>query len=102
MFVVILMHEQFANRFYSSPAWKDCRKAYKQSVGGLCERCLKRGVIKAGTQVHHKVVLTPENIDDPSVTLSWGNLELLCYRCHEEEHDHKPKWRTDSAGRVEL
>ena len=107
MFVVILMHEQFANRFYSSEAWKKCRAEFKKSKGKLCESCLAKGIINAGSkenplQVHHKVELTPENIDDPSITLNWDNLELLCDRCHKKEHGHTPKWRTDGAGRVEL
>ena len=102
MFVVILMHDSFANSFYNTYAWRKCKSAYKQKVGGLCERCLKRGLIKPGTQVHHKIRITPENMTDPAVTLSFDNLELLCDRCHEEEHGHQSKWRTDKAGRVEL
>lgn len=35
--------------------------------------------------VHHKIVLTPENINDPEVTLNWEYLELLCLDCHNRE-----------------
>lgn len=95
------MHEQFANQFYSSIAWRRCRTAYKRSKGGLCERCLARGLIRPGTEVHHKHRLSPENINDPSVTLSWDNLELLCGECHDREHGHA-EMRTDEWGHVEL
>ena len=95
------MHEQFANGFYSSTAWRKCREAFRQYRGGLCERCMKRGLITPGTEVHHKVRLTPENIHDPAVTLSWDNLELLCKACHDDEHGHA-EMRTDERGHVAL
>ena len=83
----------FASRFYGSPAWKSCRDAFRKSRGKLCERCLARGIINAGSkenplQVHHKIKLTPDNIDDPSITLNWDNLETLCQDCHAAEHPH--------------
>ena len=67
------MARDFAVRFYNSAAWARCRAAYALSVFGLCERCGE-----AGVEVHHKVYLTPENIDYPPITLGWDNLELLC------------------------
>lgn len=36
--------------------------------------------------VHHKTELTPENINDPEITLGWRNLELLCLECHNKAH----------------
>lgn len=72
----------------------------------VCERCLKRGLIVAGSkerplEVHHKVPLTPENINDPNVTLNWENLELLCKDCHEEERQRTTRrWKVDESGRV--
>ena len=95
------MHDQFAQAFYGSPAWQSCREAYKRSVGGLCERCLARGLIVPGVEVHHKHRLTPENLRDPSITLNWANLELLCKQCHLDEH-RRAEMRTDAGGHVEL
>ena len=89
-----------ADPFYSSEAWKRCRKAYREKVI-LCERCLKRGLAVPGTQVHHKVRITADNMDNPAVTLNWDNLELLCDDCHKAEHG-RSTWRTDKWGRVEL
>ena len=80
------MARDFSVAFYHSKAWKNTRDAYFRSVHGLCERCKKRGVIKSGAIVHHKRHLTPENISDPSVTLNFDNLELLCRECHAIEH----------------
>ena len=89
--------------FYHSGAWADTRAAYRRSVGGLCERCLSKGIITAGYDVHHKVHLTTENVGDPAISLSWDNLELLCRDCHAEEHSRERKgmrYTVDELGRV--
>lgn len=75
-----------AESFYKSRAWRKCKDGYIKSVGGLCERCLKKGLYNPGRIVHHKTYIGPDNINDPSVTLNWDNLELLCRSCHELEH----------------
>lgn len=80
------MARDFAKRFYKSKQWKSARASYVKSVNGLCERCLRNGRYSAGEIVHHKRHLSPSNIDDPSVTLSFENLELLCRDCHAKEH----------------
>lgn len=92
----------FAAVFYHSWAWTTCRRKYKKRVGGLCERCLKRGLIVPGVQVHHKTHLTPGNISNPEITLNFENLELLCDDCHKREHKNEVQWRTDASGHVEL
>lgn len=92
---------EFARRFYKSSAWKKTRAAYASSVGGLCERCARNGLIVPGVIVHHKIYLTPENINDPAVSLNWANLELVCADCHNEEHEGRPKrYTVDELGRV--
>lgn len=91
----------YARSFYLSKAWQDTRKAYAKSVGGLCERCLEKGLYKAGEIVHHKIHITPDNIHDESITLNWDNLELVCRECHSEEHTrHKRRYKVDEYGRV--
>jgi 5-methylcytosine-specific restriction endonuclease McrA len=95
------MAREFAGNFYKTKLWKECRAAYIQSVGGLCERCWAKGLIRHGDTVHHKVPLTPENIHDPAVTLNHDNLELLCRDCHAEEHrSHEQRYTVDEWGRV--
>lgn len=80
--------------FYHSAAWKNTRRNYKQSVGGLCERCLAKGMIVPADIVHHKIPLTDENINDLSISLSWDNLQALCRQCHAEVHDDMYAQRT--------
>ena len=92
--------QKWAESFYKSMAWKECRKAYMKSVGGLCERCLNKGLYVPGEIVHHKIHLTPENISDPDVSCSFDNLELLCRNCHGEEHGRiEKRYRFDEDGR---
>jgi 5-methylcytosine-specific restriction endonuclease McrA len=73
--------QPWAEAFYRSKAWRQCRHAYFTSRHGLCERCGAGGKI-----VHHKIELTPDNINDPNVALNWDNFELLCQDCHNREH----------------
>ena len=77
---------EFAKKFYNSKAWQDCREGYIQSVHGLCERCLEKDKHVPGKIVHHKKILTPENINNPDITLNWDYLELVCQDCHNKEH----------------
>lgn len=86
--------KDYAKTFYKSKQWQQCRLAYLKSVGGLCERCLAKGLIVPGKIVHHKIHLSPENIKNPHISLDWNNLELVCHQCHNEIHDtdlHKNK-----------
>ena len=76
----------WAESFYKSKAWLRCRSAYSKSQFNLCERCKQNNKEVPGKIVHHKIWLTPENINDPQITLSWSNLELLCQDCHNKEH----------------
>ena len=91
----------FAKEFYSSGAWKNTREAYAKSKHNLCEICSAKGLIKPGEIVHHKVQLTPENINDPNITLNWNNLQLVCRDCHANIHDsRKRRYKIDEYGRV--
>lgn len=80
------MAQEYAKRFYKSTAWQRCRQGFIVSKFGLCEKCKQPGSI-----VHHKKHITPDNINDPSVTLHWDNLMLLCTDCHNTIHgQHRP------------
>ena len=92
--------QAWARDFYFSSAWRNCRDSYMRSVGGLCERCLKRGLFVPGVIVHHKTHLTPDNIHDERVTLDWHNLELLCRDCHGAEHLRRQRRYTIGEGGI--
>lgn len=75
---------EFARAFYKGKAWRSCSRGYMQSRNYVCERCGGVAVI-----CHHKTYLTPKNINDPTITLNWANLEALCQDCHNREHMQK-------------
>ena len=80
-----IMPRDFSKNFYNSKAWKKAREAYIGSKFGICERCGKPN----SKQVHHKVYLTPDNINNPEISLNPDNFELLCDVCHQKEHNEK-------------
>ncbi|WP_201009021.1 HNH endonuclease [Paenibacillus glycanilyticus] len=81
------MAKAWARKLYNSKEWKACRASYIESVHGLCERCGEAGYI-----VHHTIYLTPQNINDPEISLNHELLEYLCLTCHNGEHmgNHEP------------
>ena len=90
------MAQDFAVGFYHSKAWRRTQEAYMAApidVPGVgtcppyvCERCFSAGRLSAAEIVHHIEWLTPDNIDDPDVALSWDNLMRVCRDCHAAIH----------------
>ncbi len=76
---------EFAKAFYESPAWRRTRAYILKRDAGLCVHCGEPGVI-----VHHKIELTPRNIDDPAIALGEDNLETVCRTCHALIHEGTP------------
>ena len=96
------MAQDFARAFYKSSRWAAARSLKVKACRGLCERCLARGIVSAGKIVHHKIYLTPENINRPEIALNLANLELLCQNCHNAEHNSREgvRYKIDSSGNV--
>lgn len=82
---------EFAESFYKSKAWQSCRTGFIQERvridGGLCQVCRER----LGYIVHHKILLTPENINDPEISLNWEHLSYECKPCHDLHEGHGVK-----------
>ena len=72
---------QVLKEFYSSKAWRNARHIALMRDNYLCCRCNN-----PGEHVHHKIRLTPENVNNPAIALNLDNLETLCHRCHDQEH----------------
>ena len=86
------------HRFYRSDAWKIARAINIANACGVCEEC---GAI--GTEVHHIIHLTPENITDPSIATNQDNLKLLCNECHNKAHgrfESKREYDFDNEGNL--
>lgn len=39
--------------------------------------------------MHHKILLTPNNINNPEISLNHAHLQYLCLECHNIEHGAK-------------
>lgn len=83
--------------FYHSKVWEKTRNAYYKSKYGMCERC---GTCNGKMIVHHKTHVTSANVDNPDITLDFGNLELLCIECHNNEHYNSDGWTFDENGNL--
>ena len=94
-------HDADIEAFYTRRAWRNCRASFLKERGGLCEICLAKGLIVPAVHVHHKIHITPENLDDPRITLDHSNLMALCEECHKAQHRTK-RWRCDELGRIQL
>jgi len=93
----------YAESFYKSIAWQNCRNAYMKKVGGLCEDCLKENKITPAEEVHHIKFITPQNVNDPRITLNDQNLVALCREHHRRRHGEKEKrYTVDEWGRVTM
>jgi len=66
-------------------------------VQGLCETCLEHGDITPGLIVHHKILLTPSNINDYTVSLNWDYLKYECKQCHDKNEGHGVRRRNGEA-----
>ena len=98
------MAKEFAKAFYNSKKWYKCKNSYIAERimldGGLCEECKEN----IGYIVHHKISITPYNINDPDITLNHSNLEYVCKECHDMFEGHgihrglKPLCRFDEQG----
>ena len=78
-----LTYREKYSEFYNSKEWRDLRNYKFAQANGLCEHCLKKGIIKAGREVHHRVPIE----QDWSKRLEFENLVLLCSDCHNFEHE---------------
>lgn len=104
------MAQEFAKSFYNSKAWKECRASFIAERiaidGGLCMTC---GAVTGnlGYIVHHNNVwLTPENINNPEVSLNHDNLKYDCLTCHNQEKENEeaeqPRYYFGENGEVIL
>lgn len=93
------MAQEWAKSFYKSKLWKDTREYILKRDKYKCVKC---GAMAA--EVHHKVWLTRDNINDPNISVNEKNLESLCYQCHKAEHIQKKiievDYKFDAEGNI--
>lgn len=74
------MSRQFAKAFYNSKIWKKQRIYMLKKYNYLCS------CGSLASEVHHIIHLTPENINDYSISLNEKNLCIYCKECHFAQH----------------
>ena len=88
------MAKDYATGFYSSKKWKELRKQVAEESFYICSICGKPTYSNQGI-VHHKIPVTEENINDPSITLNKNNLMYVCRNCHEALHSKREHKQMD-------
>jgi 5-methylcytosine-specific restriction protein A len=73
---------------YNSREWKELRIAKLRSTNGLCEECLKQGIVTSARCVHHVVPIETARTKDEMKRLAFdvNNLKALCFACHARIH----------------
>ena len=79
------------SRFYKSPEWEGLIKLLKierVGVDGLlrCEHCGEPITRAYDCIAHHIQQLTPDNVDDYSISLNPDNIMLVHHKCHNAIH----------------
>ncbi|WP_237475755.1 HNH endonuclease signature motif containing protein [Virgibacillus salexigens] len=74
------------NAFYKSSKWRKVRAVAIARDKGLCQRCLKQGILRHAQVVHHLVEV---NVDW-ELRYDLNNLESVCHACHNREHNRRP------------
>ena len=82
------MAKDWSKSFYNSKKWLKCRDSYiadrVSKDGGVCEECKRQ----QGYIVHHEVTLTPDNINDPDISLNHKRMKYVCKDCHDTYEGH--------------
>ena len=76
---------------YNSREWKELRIAKLRSTNGLCEECMKQGIVTSARCVHHIVPIetatTKEEMWRLAIGCGLSGLMSLCRPCHHKLHN---------------
>ena len=75
---------------YNSREWKELRIAKLRSTNGLCEECMKEGIVTPARCVHHVVPIETARTKDEmrrlAIDCGLQGLKSLCFACHARIH----------------
>ena len=78
------------SEIYNSREWKELRAAKLRSTKGLCEECMKQGIVTAARCVHHVVPIETARTKDEmrrlAIDCGLQGLKSLCFACHARIH----------------
>lgn len=73
-------------QFYATDEWNCFRLNLINERKNICEHCGNRIAKSRDIIGHHKVELTPENVNDHNISLNPELVEIVCFDCHNKEH----------------
>lgn len=80
--------------FYASVAWQAARMAALKRDRFSCQICGQRA-----QEVHHRIELDENNVNDPDIALNLKNLQSLCHDCHTRITSETHKAGGSDAGK---
>jgi predicted kinase len=72
--------------FLASERWIRFRLGLIAERGPVCQKCGRVITNPLDCIGHHITELTPENVNDPMISLNPQNVLIVCYDCHNEIH----------------
>ena len=70
---------------YNSREWRELRFSKLRSTNGLCEECLKQGIVTSARCVHHIVPIetarTKDEMKRLAIDCGLQGLKSLCFAC---------------------
>ena len=75
-------------RLLNDKRWLEVKRMVWQRANGLCEDCMKQGIVRAGVDCHHVIpVETATTIQEMEMLCyDINNIRLLCIQCHSNIH----------------
>ena len=73
--------------FYTSDRWQKFRATIIADRGPVCAKCGKIIVNPLDCELDHINELSPENVNDVTVSLNSENIQILCHACHDKKHN---------------
>ena len=86
-------------KLLNSKRWAEVKRFVWQRADGLCERCRREGLIRAGADCHHKVPVESAKTEQEMERLAYdvNNIELLCIPCHIKTHQEMRSHKADKV-----
>lgn len=73
--------------FYASEKWQRFRMVIISERGLRCEYCGEIVTRPRELTLHHKIELTPENVNDYNISLNPDNIQVVHHKCHNKIHN---------------
>ena len=83
-----MSRDKFYQRLLNSKRWQEVKRIVWQRTNGLCEECMKHGIVRAGVDCHHIVPVETATTPQEMARLCFdvNNVRLLCIACHSAIH----------------